>query len=268
MTAVIASQPSSDTALAVRTAGSGVPLVLLHGGTGSWSHWARNIAVFAETFRVHAVDLPGFGGSPDVANNIDIDDYIDVVAAAIEAITRGARYHLAGFSFGGVVAAGVAARHGDRIETLTLAGPGGFGNAAGRKLDVRGLPPGGSAETRRAVIRHNLLQMMLAHPASVDEATLDLQSDNIRHARFDSRRVSLAPRLVRDLARSAAPLHVIWGELDHLAYPSIAARADIVRAARPDARIDLVPDAGHWVQYERAGAFNDAFLNFIRSKKK
>ena len=79
--------------------------------------------------------------------------------------------------------------------------------------------------------------------------------------------MSLAPRLARDLQRSAAPLHVIWGALDHLAYPSIEARADIVRAARPDAQIDLIADAGHWVQYERADAFNDAFTTFIRSKR-
>jgi pimeloyl-ACP methyl ester carboxylesterase len=263
-----ASPFATTSRLAVKTAGTGVPLVLLHGGTGSWTHWTRNITPLAESFHVHAVDLPGFGRSPEVAADIAIDDYIDAVAAAVDEMTHSEPYHLAGFSFGGVTAAGVAARHSKAIKTLTLAGPGGFGNAAGRKLDVRGLPPGGSDEAKRAVVRHNLLQMMLAHPESVDDATLDLQIENIRNAGFDSRRVSYAPRLTSDLQRLSAPVHIIWGALDHLAYPSIEARADIIRAARPDALIELIPGAGHWVQYERADAFNAVFLDFVRSKEK
>src|SRR6059058_5768790 len=43
--------------------GHGEPLVLLHGGTGSWLHWVRNVDALAHDFRVLAPDLPGSGES-------------------------------------------------------------------------------------------------------------------------------------------------------------------------------------------------------------
>ena len=48
-----------------RTWGDGPALVLLHGGSGSWTHWVRNIAHFERDYRVIAGDLPGLGDSPD-----------------------------------------------------------------------------------------------------------------------------------------------------------------------------------------------------------
>ncbi|MBZ0148483.1 MAG: alpha/beta hydrolase, partial [Pseudorhodoplanes sp.] len=49
---------------------------------------------------------------------------------------------------------------------------------------------------------------------------------------------------------------------DHLAYPSIDARAALCRDVRPATRIDIIPAAGHWVQYEQPAAFNEALLSF------
>ena len=43
--------------------GAGAPLVLLHGGNGSWRHWVRQIQPFAATRCVIAADLPGLGES-------------------------------------------------------------------------------------------------------------------------------------------------------------------------------------------------------------
>lgn len=256
------SRSMSPTQLAGKTVGRGFPLVLLHGGTGSWTHWTRNIDKLASSFQVHALDLPGFGHSPNVPADTSADRYIDWVAAAISDYTRNQKYHLAGFSFGAVIAAGIAARDVSRISALTLIGPGGFGNPAGRRLDVRSLRADGSPQDRRDVMRHNLLQIMLANSASVDDRTLDIQAENIRNARFDSRRISLQARLLNDLGSVTVPLQLIWGALDHLAYPSIAARADLCRGVRPEARVDIIPSAGHWVQYEQPAVFNEALLSF------
>ena len=49
--------------LAVRRWGTGNPLVLLHGGMGSWSHWLRNIGALAREFTVITLDMPGYGSS-------------------------------------------------------------------------------------------------------------------------------------------------------------------------------------------------------------
>lgn len=247
--------------------GQGPALVLLHGGTGSSSHWLRNIDGLAGSFQVFAFDLPGYGRSPAVtgAAATDPESYIDWVAAATKEAARSAAYHLAGFSFGAAVAGGVAARHRGSIATLTLAGPGGFGNAQGRQLDLRPVREGLSPAGRRDVIRHNLLQTMIADPSRIDETTIDIQAENIRNARYDSRRISLQPRLLKDLAQSDAPLQLIWGEQDHLAYPSIEARVELCRSVRPDAEVNVIPSAGHWVQYEQADAFNRVLSDFVSS---
>lgn len=252
--------------LAVRTKGDGDPLVLLHGGAGSWTHWTRNIDAFAARFRVHALDLPGFGDSPKVPSGLDTEAYVDWVADAVaQRAERGRPLHLVGFSFGAVLAAGAAARLGSRLTTLTLAGPGGFGAPSGRNLDLRSLPPGASPDETRAVLRHNLLRMMLADPASLDDQTLDIHQQNFRRSRFDSRRISLQSRLLDDLRHVRCPLQMIWGALDQLAYPSVEERAALCRQVRPNLRLDLIPSAGHWVQYEQAAAFNEAVMSFVLS---
>ena len=53
--------------LSKKTAGSGPPLVLLHGGLGSVNHWHRNFDVLAQHYTVHALDMPGYGPGPIAA---------------------------------------------------------------------------------------------------------------------------------------------------------------------------------------------------------
>src|SRR5689334_12155643 len=91
--------------LAVRTWGSGEPLVLLHGGMGSWNHWSRNIDALARRYAVHALDMPGYGDSPSVPRDMPDDDYAAMVAEAVIAIDSYQPPALAGFSFGGIIAA-------------------------------------------------------------------------------------------------------------------------------------------------------------------
>src|ERR1700761_4339451 len=113
-------------ALAARTAGRGSPFVLLHGGVGSSAHWVRNIEVLAEKFRVTAFDLPGYGNSPDVPKEMTPETYIEWISREIATVAPDG-CHLVGFSFGGALAARVAAQFEHRTIPLSLLGPGGFG---------------------------------------------------------------------------------------------------------------------------------------------
>src|ERR1700722_6416632 len=122
-------------AQAARTAGTGSSFVLLHGGVGSSAHWVRNIDVLAEKFRVTAFDLPGYGASPDVPKGMTPEMYIDWVSRAITAVAPDG-CHLAGFSFGGALAARVAAQLGKQIIRLSLLGSAGFGVPVGRVIPV------------------------------------------------------------------------------------------------------------------------------------
>jgi pimeloyl-ACP methyl ester carboxylesterase len=91
--------------------GNGPPVVLLHGGSGSWTHWARNIDVLVDSGRqVLVPDLPGFGdsASPPVGHDANVlPPWLEV---GLHQLLGGKPVDLVGFSFGGLVAGLVAAR--------------------------------------------------------------------------------------------------------------------------------------------------------------
>lgn len=253
-----------DCPLHTHERGEGPLIVLLHGGSGSWTHWTRNIAPLAKKMRVVAVDLPGFGCSSDAAKDLSPAQYVRRVIVAMERlIPPGRTADLAGFSFGGVLAASVAAAMGARIRRLSLLAPGGFGVPAGRYLSLRRMPQADAPmDEIRVVVAHNLGQVMLHTPPRPDDPVVELQMSNLLRTRYDSRLVSLQSTLVDYLSRYSGPVQVIWGRKDRLAYPDIETRSQIVRSALPAARIAIVEEAGHWVQFEKSAEVNRLLLDF------
>lgn len=249
--------------LAVEIKGKGPNVVLIHGGAGSWTHWIRTIPALSDRFRVHAFDLPGFGDSGEFPTSWSDDEYFAWVADAILRTCDGP-LALVGFSFGGSVAAATAPLLGDRLKALTLVAPGSFGKPAPRDVTVMPMRPRDDHEIdERANARHNLGQIMFADIASADRATVDLQIENVRRARFPSRRISWQDRIESDLALVTCPVQFIWGLRDRMATPSVQERAERVRAAKPNAQIDLIEGGGHWIQYERAEAFSRVLIPFL-----
>ncbi len=244
-----------------RRFGDGPPLVLLHGGHGSWLHWARNIRPLAAHYTVWVPDLPGYGdSSPTPATTHDA--LIGATQQSLDALVgAGTAIHLAGFSFGGLTAAALAARRGG-VAQLALFGPGGHG--CGRRprgaLKVwRDAADRGDAAALAEVMRHNLLMHMLHDPAAVDALALRIHTEACLATRFRSRTISLAGGLGGWLAKYAGPLLLVWGEHDVTAVPEDALRA--MSQGRSGCRTVLVPGSGHWVQYERADQVNALLLS-------
>ena len=87
-----------------RSWGEGPPLVLLHGASGSWTHWIRNIRPLAARFRVLVPDMPGFGDSDAPPEPHTADGLADLLAAPLNVmLPPPTRFDLAGFSFGGII---------------------------------------------------------------------------------------------------------------------------------------------------------------------
>lgn len=235
---------------------AGVPLVLLHGGAGSWRHWVRNIADLARDFHVLAGDIPGLGDSDTPPEPHTAERVSGIIADGITALLGTARYHLAGFSFGGVMAGCVAARHGGQVRSVSIAGSGGLGLARGVTplMKVRHL----EGEARIAAHRHNLASLMIADPAKIDAAALEIQDWNTRHSRLRTPLISRSPALYDALGAISAPLAGIYGERDATCLPDLAARAAVFRERQPGASFEVIAGAGHWVQYEAADAYAGA----------
>jgi 2-hydroxy-6-oxonona-2,4-dienedioate hydrolase len=236
--------------------GEGPPLALLHGGYGSWTHWIRNVLPLSRSFAVAAPDLPGLGESAAPPEPHTAEGLAGIVVEGLDIVFRGqSRLHIAGFSFGGVLGGHVAAQLGDRVRTFTIVGSNGLGLVR-QPTELRRLPEGASEAEALAIARHNLAALMIADRGKIDELAVYIQAQNAPRGRVKSRRFSRADTLARALPLIKARLDGIWGERDATAYPHLDDRARALRIVQPGARFEVIPGAGHWVQYEAADRFN------------
>ena len=248
-----------------RVWGSGPPLVLLHGGYGSWTHWIRNVLVLARRFTVIAPDLPGLGESATPPEPHTAEGLAAIVVKGFDIVLpRDMAPHIAGFSFGGVLGGHVAVQLGDRLRALTIVGSNGLGLVR-QPTALQRVPSGVSDAAALAVHRHNLGALMIADPAKIDELAVYIQWQNAPRGRVRSRRFSRADTLARALPLVKARLDGIWGERDATAYPHLDERARALRSFQPGARFEVVAGAGHWVQYEAAERFNPVLAEIAGS---
>ena len=104
--------------------GVGIPVILLHGGSGSWTHWVRTIpALAAAGFEVIAPDLPGLGDSAMPPPPLTPASSADALLAGWRNIVRDAKpVRLVGFSFGANVGVFFAAGLADQCASFTISG--------------------------------------------------------------------------------------------------------------------------------------------------
>lgn len=239
------------------------PLVLLHGGAGSWAHWIRNADALSADRPVWIPDLPGLGESATPPAPRDHAAVASVLARDVDELLPRGEFDLAGFSFGGIVAAFLAGLQPKRVRRLVLIGAGGLGL---RKGEAKILKPWiylKDPAEREAVHRHNLGVLMLSAPERIDALALHLYTRDILRARVNSAKSSRAEPLKQQLEMLRMPIHGIWGRLDVTAHGKFEAIHAILRGAFPDAKLKLIDDAGHWVQYEQPEPFNAALRELL-----
>ena len=241
--------------------GAGTPVVLLHGASGSWTHWIRNVEGLAERFAVLVPDMPGFGESDALPEPHTAERLADAVVAGLAAH---ARLDLVGFSFGGIVAGLVAARLGTRARRLVLLGSGGmaFRSDVGRLVLARVEPGMSEAETRE-VHRANLQMLMVADPAAADDLAVHLQVDNLRRARFKSGTIPASDVLLRAMPGIRARVAALFGGRDAFAVPYLDERRETLARFHSDLDFRVVAGAGHWLNYEAPATVNRALLEML-----
>jgi len=256
--------PCGDGSMVWRVWGSGEPLLLFHGGSGSWTHWLRNIPALSRHYQLWVPDLPGLGQSAMPLQPLIPATIADVIVAGLDQLLPGAHnLRLVGFSFGGHVAGLTAARMRERIETLTLVGVAALGLTAAPREPFAKQRAGMSAEEITAVFQQNLRVLMFANPDNIDALAIHLQAENIKRARFRSRPFAATDGLARALADVTASLQTIWGTQDIIARDSLDTRLAILRRHHRELAVRLIENAGHWVAYEAADRFNETLLELL-----
>lgn len=247
--------------VAWRGFGNGPPLVLLHGGHGTWAHWVHNIEALSVSHRLWLPDMPGYGESDDPPAASGLSERLQALAGELAAsmaalLGPDTPVDLAGFSFGGLVATALAAHRGGvrRLALLGCAGHGGPRRMARELINWRGDDPAAT----RAALQHNLATLMLHEPGAIDELALQVHERSCRAARFRSKAISRASPLPGLLARLQLPVLLLWGEHDVTAVPEQA--GPLLVQGRAERHWRVIPAAGHWVQYERPGATHQLLL--------
>ena len=241
------------------------PVVLFHGGSGSWTHWLRNIQPLVAAGRqVIAADLPGFGDSAPPPSGGDADALVAPLADGLNVLLGGEPCDLVGFSFGGLTAGLLLAAHPALARRLVLVGAPAMGVTPDRQFELKAWRHLPSAAEQEAVHRFNLAALMLNDASLIDGLALELHIANLMRDRMPRRRLAHTDILARSLPRVRCPVFAIYGAHDALYKAWIHQLEDAFEAAAPDFRgLVLIPEAGHWVPFERPEAFDDALLTVL-----
>ena len=246
--------------------GQGTPLVLLHGIGSAARSFAVQLDALSPRHRVLAWDAPGYGGSEALPMaHPTAADYADALERFLGERAIG-DLHLLGHSLGCLMAAAFAARHPERVLSLTLCSIAG-GHAhlpepERRKLldqrlhDVATLGPRGMAEKRAP---------RLLGPAAPPEALATLV-DTMGSVRPDgytqAARMLSTGDIAADIGRLSASLpgQVIFGDADVITPP---ARNREIAGLWPGAAVHVIAGAGHALYLEQPQAFNALLADFL-----
>src|SRR5688572_1904451 len=253
--------------IAYERAGSGPPLVLLHGYVGDGpTTWHRQLDGLSDEFTVVAWDAPGAGRSTDPPEAFGLDGYADCLAGFLETLGLDAAC-VAGLSFGGILALALQRRHSARSSALLLASA--YAGWAGS------LPPD--------VVEQRLRQALTladgAPEAFVDALLPTMFSKTMPRETVDEFRASMQafhPRGFRAMARASAedvrdvlrhievPTLLVYGDRDVRAPLTVA---EALQAGISGSRLVVLPNAGHLCNIEALDEFNAAVRDILHESR-
>jgi pimeloyl-ACP methyl ester carboxylesterase len=256
--------------------GEGPPLMFVHGLSGSWPNWLEQLPVFADTHRVIAMDLPGFGHSPMPHERITISGYARLLDGLLDELDIDAAT-IVGNSMGGFVSAELAIAFPERVERLVLVSPAGVSSyhdpRGKRALPVvralerllTGITAWGAANAdaiaRRPGLRRLTLGNLLSRPSLLGA---QLAAEMVRGAGKPGFMQALEANVnyeIRDrLPEIVCPTLIVWGDRDRVV---LARDAYVYAEMIPRSRKVVYPDTGHLAMLERPDAFNALLKEFL-----
>lgn len=227
-------------------AGTGAPVVYLHGGGGL--HISRALELLAARFQVTAFEFPGFGQSPENTRTRSLEELAGTIVEAIDAIGL-EQPTLIGTSLGAGAALRLALGHPDRIAALVLESPSAF-----RPADWS--PAAFTPEQLRAAL--------FAHPetafAPAPPEILQKQIGLLQRLLGPNHDTELEQRL-RGFPMSTL---VVFGTEDGLISPQMGR---VYKELLPNCSLVFVYDAAHEIQFDRPEAYAGLVGDFIERQE-
>jgi len=215
-----------------KCSGEGPPVLLIHGGGNDWHEWIKNFTFISQSYRVYAIDLPGFGLSQTPNTEVSrswsivfLKDFLDKLG--IKSV------HLIGHSMGAMMALVFTAQHPEMVNKLVLIDAGGLGNISltGRLL------------------------------LSIFRITDQWQGKK-RGPKYLIKPME-EWRVVDALPKIKARMLIVWGQRD-LYLP--VSQAKLLHASIPNSQLFIFPHCGHAPQRECPAQFNNLVMQFLASE--
>lgn len=266
--------------LSTLTAGTGDEhVILLHGLGGNKTSFFESVAALSPDYKVHAIDLPGFGSSSKPTRApYDAPYFARTVLRFMDTLAID-RAHVVGNSMGGRIALEMGFSAAGRVRTLSLLSPA-MAWRRNRELTplVRLLRPELAAipHPMRAAEVRKRFWAMFAEPEQLDPSVADIAVDEfLRSYRSRNARIAFyasARNIYLDepygtkgfwtrLADLPQPALFVWGDQDRL----IPARfSKHVAEALPGAQQVILENCGHVPQVELPERTNELISEFIK----
>lgn len=247
-------------------AGSGPPLVLVHGLGGSWADWDYQITPFSQHYRVLAPDLRGFGDSPIGEHAPGVMQFVEDLRRFLDGVGI-ERCLLVGHSMGGAVCLQFSLQYPERISRLVIT------NSV----------PGFKPRTLRQYfeVSYRLFVMTLLGPARLSRISAQRMFPGPENEGLRAKVIARGARNTRRAYIGSLARLTRWSvieQLDRIVTPTLVVGAgkdyfghdDIVRFAYalPKAYLHWFPEGRHGLPSEAPEAFNAVLLKFFRRKIK
>lgn len=240
--------------------GDGDPVLLLHGSVGGRSHWMFTAPAMADRFRLVLVDYGGGGETIDLGGPLDMDELVDQVIGVADAESLD-RFHVAGWSLGGVIATETAMRSPERVRSAALVCSWAtsdpyllFESDLWRRLLAQD-----PALFQRYVLQVGFTPEWFAATGDTVETVVELGVSALsqgaaRHLEL-WRRIDISERL----GTISVPILVVGGVRDQIVpFRHSTSLAESIEGAE---LVEL--DCGHFVPFEQADALAAALVDFF-----
>lgn len=264
-----------DQLVHVEQAGQGDPVVLIHGFGASTYSWRKVMPVLAESFRVVAIDLNGFGYTqrPESFDSYTREGQADLVLRVMDALAIESA-HLIGHSYGGGLTLWIASRHPERLRSMVLVDSSAPTYANDRRSRAAALRPLNAFFLHAVVLHPNAVRRALLHsfyddslvtPELVREYYDRIRIEGVNDAYFGlTAPVHSQPEPV-DLETIEVPALVVWGAEDEL----ISKEAGQKAADRlPKADFVLMEGVGHVPMEEQPAELLRIVLPFLKRQQR
>lgn len=252
-----------DIEIGYEDAGSGLPVVFLHGFPHDRSLWAPQIGALVDRCRCIAPDLRGFGES-EVRGPYSMARYADDVVALLDMLQI-ERAVIAGLSMGGYVAFEFWRRHRARVRGLILADTRAGVDSAEGRAKREAMNATVRAEGVEAIVDAQLSGMLGKTTREKHPVLVDSVKRMLSRAPAEGVIGALEAMLCREdstamLVGIDVPTMVVVGEEDVLTPP---AEARAMHSAIRGSRLEILPGAGHLSNLERPASFNHVTSEFV-----